>query len=72
MAASTNYLERAAPLGRTPFIAGLLKAGTAFKADAVVPTFTEPQQPLHRHRRAALGARHLRQLTSTTATPTPR
>ncbi len=37
-----DYLERAASSGRTPFIAGLLKAGTAYKADAVVPTFTNP------------------------------
>jgi phosphonoacetate hydrolase len=37
-----EYLERAASSGRTPFIAGLLKPGNAFKADAVVPTFTNP------------------------------
>ena len=37
-----DYLERAASSGATPFIAGLLKPGTAFKADAVVPTFTNP------------------------------
>jgi phosphonoacetate hydrolase len=37
-----DYLERAASSGRTPFIANLLKAGTAFKGDAVVPTFTNP------------------------------
>jgi phosphonoacetate hydrolase len=37
-----EYLERAASAGRTPFIAGLLKPGHAFKADAVVPTFTNP------------------------------
>ena len=37
-----DYLERAASAGRTPFIATLLKPGHAFKADAVVPTFTNP------------------------------
>jgi phosphonoacetate hydrolase len=37
-----DYLERAASSGATPFIASLLKAGTAFKADAVVPSFTNP------------------------------
>jgi phosphonoacetate hydrolase len=37
-----DYLERAASSGLTPFIASLLKPGTAFKADAVVPTFTNP------------------------------
>jgi phosphonoacetate hydrolase len=37
-----DYLEQAAAAGRTPFIASLLKAGTAFKGDAVVPTFTNP------------------------------
>jgi phosphonoacetate hydrolase len=37
-----EYLERAASSGRTPFIATLLKPGTAFKGDAVVPTFTNP------------------------------
>jgi len=37
-----DYLERAASAGATPFIAGLLKPGNAFKADAVVPTFTNP------------------------------
>ena len=37
-----EYLERAASSGCTPFIAGLLKPGTAFKAEAVVPTFTNP------------------------------
>jgi phosphonoacetate hydrolase len=37
-----DYLERAASTGMTPFIASLLKPGTAFKADAVVPTFTNP------------------------------
>ena len=37
-----DYLERAASSGCMPFIASLLKAGTAHKADAVVPTFTNP------------------------------
>ena len=37
-----DYLERAAASGVTPFLAGLLKPGTAFKGDAVVPTFTNP------------------------------
>ena len=37
-----DYLESAASSGCTPFIASLLKAGTAYKADAVVPTFTNP------------------------------
>ena len=37
-----DYLEKAAASGRAPFIASLLKPGTAFKADAVVPTFTNP------------------------------
>ena len=37
-----DYLERAASSGATPFIASLLKPGHAFKADAVVPTFTNP------------------------------
>jgi phosphonoacetate hydrolase len=37
-----DYLEKAASSGATPFIASLLKPGHAFKADAVVPTFTNP------------------------------
>ena len=37
-----DYLERAAAAGVAPFIAKLLRAGSAFKAEAVVPTFTNP------------------------------
>jgi phosphonoacetate hydrolase len=37
-----DYLERAAAAGSAPFIARLLRGGSAFKADAVVPTFTNP------------------------------
>ena len=36
------FRSRAASSGCTPFIASLLKSGTAYKADAVVPTFTNP------------------------------
>ena len=37
-----DYLEKAAASGSAPFIARLLASGSAFKADAVVPTFTNP------------------------------
>src|SRR5947208_9812969 len=37
-----DYLERAAASGAAPFIARLLASGSAFKAAAVVPTFTNP------------------------------
>jgi phosphonoacetate hydrolase len=37
-----EYLERAAASGTAPFIAKLLRAGSAFKGAAVVPTFTNP------------------------------
>jgi phosphonoacetate hydrolase len=37
-----DYLERAAASGAAPFIATMLRGGSAFKADAVVPTFTNP------------------------------
>jgi phosphonoacetate hydrolase len=37
-----DYLEAAAAAGNAPCIARLLKGGSAFKADAVVPTFTNP------------------------------
>ncbi|HEX7606049.1 MAG TPA: alkaline phosphatase family protein, partial [Usitatibacter sp.] len=37
-----DYLERAAASGSAPFIAKLLRDGSAFKAAAVVPTFTNP------------------------------
>ena len=37
-----DYLEQAAAAGRTPYLARLLGEGTAFEADAVVPTFTNP------------------------------
>jgi phosphonoacetate hydrolase len=36
------YLEQAAAAGRTPYLARLLREGTAFEADCVVPTFTNP------------------------------
>jgi phosphonoacetate hydrolase len=37
-----DYLERAAASGTAPFIAKMLRGGSAFKGDAVVPTFTNP------------------------------
>ena len=37
-----DYLERAAASGVAPFIAKLLRGGSAFKGAAVVPTFTNP------------------------------
>jgi phosphonoacetate hydrolase len=37
-----DYLTEAARAGRTPFIARLLGGGSAFKADCVVPSFTNP------------------------------
>jgi phosphonoacetate hydrolase len=37
-----DYLTEAAAAGVTPFIAKLLGAGAAFKADCVVPSFTNP------------------------------
>ena len=37
-------------------------------ADCVVPELHQSEQPVDRHRRAAVGARHLRQLSSSTPT----
>ena len=37
-----DYLERAAAAGSAPFIAKMLRGGSAFKGNAVVPTFTNP------------------------------
>jgi len=37
-----DYLERAAAAGCTPYLARLLREGTAFKGDCVVPSFTNP------------------------------
>ena len=37
-----DYLERAAASGSAPFIAKMLRGGSAFKGNAVVPTFTNP------------------------------
>jgi phosphonoacetate hydrolase len=37
-----DYLTEAARAGVTPFLARLLKPGTAYKADCVVPSFTNP------------------------------
>ncbi|MEJ2175119.1 MAG: phosphonoacetate hydrolase [bacterium] len=37
-----DYLERAAGAGCTPYLARLLREGTAFKGDCVVPSFTNP------------------------------
>ena len=37
-----DYLTEAARAGAAPFIAWLLAAGSAFKADCVVPSFTNP------------------------------
>ena len=37
-----DYLEQAAAAGCTPYLARLLGEGTSFEADAVVPTFTNP------------------------------
>ena len=37
-----DYLTEAARAGVTPFLARLLKPGTAFKGDCVVPSFTNP------------------------------
>ncbi len=37
-----EYLEKAAASGRAPFIARLLREGSAFVGDCVVPSFTNP------------------------------
>ncbi|MCG6953371.1 MAG: phosphonoacetate hydrolase [Betaproteobacteria bacterium] len=37
-----DYLERAAAAGRTPYLAGLLRDGRAFRGEGVVPSFTNP------------------------------
>jgi phosphonoacetate hydrolase len=37
-----DYLEKAAAAGVAPFIARMLRGGSAFKGAAVVPTFTNP------------------------------
>ena len=37
-----DYLERAAAAGRTPYLAGLLRDGGAFRGEGVVPSFTNP------------------------------
>jgi len=37
-----EYLERAAAAGCTPYLASLLRAGTAFTGECVVPSFTNP------------------------------
>jgi len=37
-----DYLERAAAAGCTPYLARVLREGTAFKGDCVVPSFTNP------------------------------
>jgi phosphonoacetate hydrolase len=37
-----DYLTQAAAAGRTPYLAGLLREGSAFKGDCVVPSFTNP------------------------------
>lgn len=37
-----DYLSEAARAGATPFLATLLRPGMAFKADCVVPSFTNP------------------------------
>ena len=57
-----GYIEAAVDAGRAPWFAKVLKSGTNLIADCVVPSLHQPQQPLDRHRPAAGGARHLRQL----------
>ena len=37
-----DYLTQAAAAGRTPYLAKLLREGSAFKGDCVVPSFTNP------------------------------
>jgi phosphonoacetate hydrolase len=37
-----DYLTQAAAAGRTPYLARLLREGSAFKGDCVVPSFTNP------------------------------
>lgn len=37
-----DYLEGAAASGRAPYLGRLLREGTAFKGDCVVPSFTNP------------------------------
>jgi phosphonoacetate hydrolase len=37
-----DYLEKAATAGEAPYIARLLSGGAAFKADCVIPAFTNP------------------------------
>jgi phosphonoacetate hydrolase len=37
-----DYLTQAAAAGRTPYLATLLREGSAFKGDCIVPSFTNP------------------------------
>jgi phosphonoacetate hydrolase len=37
-----DYLTQAAAAGRTPYLAKLLREGSAFKGDCIVPSFTNP------------------------------
>jgi hypothetical protein len=57
-----DYLTEAAKAGVAPFIAKGARLGLGVQGRLRRALVHQPQQPLHRHRHAASGARHLRQL----------
>ena len=66
------YVERGIGDGILPTIGGFAREGWLGAADAVVPTFTNPNNVLDRDRSAAFGARHCRAITTSTAIRVPR
>ena len=56
------YLDAAIADGLMPTLARMRATGTDRLAHSVIPSVHQPEQHVHRHRSAAVCARHLRQL----------
>ena len=67
-----EYINQAIASGRAPFIAALREKGTLPHRRLRRPVVHQSEQPVDRHRRAACGARHLRQLLLGQAMPAPK
>ena len=67
-----DYINQAIAAGRAPFLASLARARHLPHRRLRGAVVHQPQQPVDRHRRAAVGARHLRQLLLGPATRRPK
>ncbi len=58
-----DYLTKAIAAGAMPWLAKVVKTGANLIGEMRGAELHQPEQPFHRHRRAALRARDLRQLS---------